>query len=51
MTQSIDTFLINHGFEAEDLCSVQHRPALYSAIIIAGLSASLFAVLAVQVWI
>jgi hypothetical protein len=51
MTQIIDDLLISRGFESQDLKSINHRSALYTAIIIAGFSAVMSISLAFSAWV
>lgn len=50
MTKSIDKFLVDHGFDGEELAAVKYRPMLYPAIILAGLTALIFISLIALNW-
>jgi len=50
MTKSIDTFLIDHGFEADELARIKHRNFLYLAIITVSFLAVTFVSLAANAW-
>jgi len=50
MTQAIDKFLVDHGFECQELRNIRHRSILYLAILTAALSAFTFFSLAIAAW-
>jgi len=50
VTQTIDRFLVNHGFEDRELKDIKYRSVLYQAILITGLAAFTFFSLAIAAW-
>ncbi len=50
MTDTIDKFLVGHGFECQELNGIKHRTLLYLAIIITSLSAIAVSGLALAAW-
>lgn len=50
MTQAIDKFLVEHGFECQEIRTIRHRSILYLAILTAALSALTFFSLAIVAW-
>ena len=50
MTQTIDKFLIDHGFEEQELKSLKHRSILYHAILFMSAFTLTFTGLAVAAW-
>lgn len=51
MVNKVDNFLVMHGFEEDELRSIDHRGILYLAIGIAALSAVILTGLASHVWL
>jgi len=49
MTQYIDTFLINNGFDGSELAEIKYRSIIYPILIMTGLMALTFLGLAISV--
>jgi hypothetical protein len=50
MTQTIDKFLVDHGFEEQELKDIKYRSVLYHAILLMSAFTITFTGLAIAAW-